>query len=131
MLIRIFSRWNCSRTVLITCSLMTILLFIPMAASAQVPAEEGTVEESVEGTVEEPDQVPAGTTIDQEESPVTPGMETGTEMEKTSWLGFLAKGGLTMVPIVLCSIGFIAIKISLYLIIGKSHAGIDNCIENP
>ena len=36
--------------------------------------------------------------------------------EKTSWLGFLAKGGLTMIPIVLCSIGFIAIvavKISI------------------
>ena len=28
---------------------------------------------------------------------------------KTSWLGFLLKGGLTMIPIALCSIGFIAI----------------------
>lgn len=30
-------------------------------------------------------------------------------VQKTSWLGFLAKGGLTMVPIALCSVGLIAI----------------------
>ncbi len=30
-------------------------------------------------------------------------------VKRTSWLGFLAKGGLTMIPIALCSIGLIAI----------------------
>jgi len=37
--------------------------------------------------------------------------------EKTSWFGFLVKGGLTMIPIVLCSVSLIAIlafKFSLF-----------------
>jgi biopolymer transport protein ExbB len=74
------------------------------------PPGEGTEEPVTRETVEgmEQDQA-AETTMVEEVAPLAQPMEVEGEMEKTSWLGFLAKGGLTMIPIVLCSIGFIAI----------------------
>ncbi len=49
--------------------------------------------------------------------------------EKTSWLGFLAKGGLTMIPIVLCSIGFIAIVAAKSSIFRMMRFSINNFAE--
>jgi biopolymer transport protein ExbB len=47
-------------------------------------------------------------------------MATQPTPEKTSWLGFLLKGGWTMIPIAFCSIGFIAIiaaKFSIFRLV--------------
>jgi biopolymer transport protein ExbB len=49
--------------------------------------------------------------------------------EKTSWLGFLAKGGLTMIPIALCSIGLIAIVAAKFSIIRLMRFGINSFAE--
>ncbi len=49
--------------------------------------------------------------------------------EETSWLGFLAKGGLTMFPIVLCSIGFIAIVAAKSSIFRLMRFSINNFAE--
>jgi biopolymer transport protein ExbB len=50
--------------------------------------------------------------------------------EKTSWLGFLAKGGLTMIPIVLCSVGFIAIVAVKFSIFRLARFKISNFAES-
>ena len=49
--------------------------------------------------------------------------------DKTSWLGFLLKGGLTMVPIALCSIGLIAIVAAKFSILKLMRFGINNFAE--
>jgi len=91
--IRVFSRWSRRQAVRIACfSVILLLLLLTAAAFAQEPAE--TPETAPEET---PEITPT----------VTP--PTPPAVNKTSWLEFLLKGGLTMVPIVLCSIGFIAI----------------------
>lgn len=41
--------------------------------------------------------------------PLAFAQETQTMPEEISWLDFLLKGGLTMIPIALCSVGFLAI----------------------
>ena len=51
-------------------------------------------------------------------------------IERTSWLGFLVKGGLTMVPIVLCSIGLIAIVAAKFSILRVMRFGISNFGES-
>ena len=76
-----------------------IILFLSMAASAQdTPTEEpaGETDETLSST----------TTTPPEQPPLTQEVKAP---EKLSWLEFLSKGGLTMIPIVLCSVGFIAV----------------------
>ncbi|MBD3183560.1 hypothetical protein GF312_14795 [Candidatus Poribacteria bacterium] len=56
--------------------------------------------------------------------------ETTVPPEKTSWLGFLMKGGLTMIPIALCSIGFIAIVAVKFPIFKLARFRISDFSEN-
>ena len=99
---RLFSSWDCSRTVWAACSWVILFMFLAAALAAQEPG-------AAEPAADEPvvDQPAAG---EPEAEPMTvEPAATQPAPKKTSWLGFLLKGGLTMVPIALCSIGFIAI----------------------
>lgn len=100
MHIRVFSRWSQRQAVRIVCSLAILfLLLLTAAAFAQEPAAAPEETSEIVPTVKPP---------------------TPPTVEKTSWLRFLLKGGLTMVPIVLCSIGFIAIvavKLSIFRLV--------------
>jgi len=95
-----------------------LFLFLSVAASVADPAMEEAVEKA--------EEAPSETTIAEEESPLAPSAEVGREVKKTSWLGFLAKGGLTMIPIALCSIGFIAIIAAKSSIFRLMRFGINN-----
>jgi biopolymer transport protein ExbB len=101
---------------LVLCSIL--LLFLSAATSAAGPAIEEAAEKAEEASSE--------TTIAEEESPLAREAEADRKVEKTSWLGFLAKGGLTMVPIALCSIGFIAIIAVKFSIFRMMRFGINN-----
>ncbi len=83
----------------IACYSTIIILCFSMAASAQdMPTGEpaGETDENLSPT----------TTALPQQPPLTQEVTAAREM---SWLEFLSKGGLTMIPILLCSIGFIAI----------------------
>lgn len=83
----------------IACYSIIIILLLSMAVSAQdTPTEEpvGETDETLSPTITTPPGQP----------PLT---REVTAAKKMSWLEFLSKGGLTMIPILLCSIGFIAI----------------------
>lgn len=97
MRIGIFPRWYCPRTMWIVCSL-TLLFLLILSAYSMAQEDAGGTEGSESGGI----VTDEGSTMMQEP-------EVAQRAEKTSWLGFLAKGGLTMIPIALCSIGFIAI----------------------
>ena len=105
MCIRIFSRWGRQQALWTACfSAIFLLSFSAAVAFAQEPTE--TPETAPEITPESAPEVAP------ESMPVTP-----PTAKRTSWLEFLIKGGLTMIPIALCSIGFIAIvavKLSIF-----------------
>ena len=121
MRIRFFSRCNCSRIIWTACSSIILLLFLSTAVFAADPGMEKVAEEVEEASSEV-------TTAD-EESPLAQETEVGRKVEKTSWLGFLAKGGLTMIPIALCSIGFIAIVAAKFSIFRLMRFSINSFAE--
>ena len=121
MRIRIFSRWNCSRVIWTVCSSIIILFLLSVATSASDPAADETADK-----VEE---VASENTTAEEELPLTQEARVDKGMGKTSWLGFLVKGGLTMIPIALCSIGFIAIIATKSSIFRLMRFSINNFAE--
>jgi biopolymer transport protein ExbB len=103
--IRIFSRWNVrTRTMWIVC-------FSILFLSAAVSATDENVLDAEEEKETETDIVKAGE-------------------KTTSWLGFLVKGGYTMVPIALCSVGFIAIVAAKFSIFRLMRFSINNFAES-
>ena len=89
MCIRNCSHWGRHQALWTACFSVILFLSFSVVVFAQEPA-------TASGSA--PELAPEPTT-----PPITP------TAERTSWLEFLIKGGLTMIPIALCSIGFIAI----------------------
>lgn len=121
MLIRVFSRLDYSGILRIFCFLIILPLFISTAVFAVDPATPDPSAPNITGTTSA-DPTATG-------SAVTNPTAAAATKDKTSWLGFLAKGGLTMVPIALCSVGFIAIVAAKFSIFRLMRFGINSFSE--
>ena len=94
---RLFRCWSCSRTVWMIFSCMILFLFLSSVLAQEATDDTTADQPAVEGTATDQSSETQPTIIQPLTQPTA---------QKTSWLGFLLKGGLTMIPIVLCSIGF-------------------------
>ena len=121
----IFSRWSSSRTVWTVCCWAILFLFLSaVAAEAQEPTTPDEITTPDESATADESVVPDVSLVaDVSVVPDEP-------VAKTSWLGFLFKGGLTMIPIVLCSIGLIAIIAAKFSIFQLMRFSINNFAES-